>query len=51
LKRTVAMERPLLLGADGFGFPEPLGYQGRIGNSSSFRSPERKNELTPMFQL
>src|SRR5215813_653671 len=27
LKRTVAMERPLLLGADGFRYPEPLRYQ------------------------
>ena len=27
MKRTVAMERPLLLGADGFRYPEPLGYQ------------------------
>jgi uncharacterized damage-inducible protein DinB len=27
LKRTVAMKRPLLLGADGFSYPEPLRYQ------------------------
>ena len=27
LKRTVAMERPLLLGADGSRYPEPLRYQ------------------------
>ncbi len=27
LKRTVAMDRPLLLGADGFHYPEPLAYQ------------------------
>jgi uncharacterized damage-inducible protein DinB len=27
LKRTVAMDRPLLLGADGFRYPEPLSYQ------------------------
>jgi uncharacterized damage-inducible protein DinB len=27
LKRTVAMDRPLLLGADGFRYPEPLRYQ------------------------
>jgi uncharacterized damage-inducible protein DinB len=27
LKRTVAMDRPLLLGADGFRYPEPLHYQ------------------------
>lgn len=27
MKRTVAMERPLLLGADGFRYPEPLRYQ------------------------
>jgi uncharacterized damage-inducible protein DinB len=27
MKRTVAMERPLLLGADGFRYPEPLHYQ------------------------
>lgn len=27
MKRTVAMERPLLLGADGFRYPEPLSYQ------------------------
>jgi uncharacterized damage-inducible protein DinB len=27
IKRTVAMERPLLLGADGFRYPEPLHYQ------------------------
>jgi uncharacterized damage-inducible protein DinB len=27
LKRTVALERPLLLGADGFRYPEPLRYQ------------------------
>jgi uncharacterized damage-inducible protein DinB len=27
MKRTVAMDRPLLLGADGFLYPEPLGYQ------------------------
>jgi uncharacterized damage-inducible protein DinB len=26
-KRTVAMARPLLLGADGFRYPEPLHYQ------------------------
>ena len=28
MKRTVAMDRPLLLGADGFRYPEPLRYQG-----------------------
>jgi uncharacterized damage-inducible protein DinB len=27
MKRTVAMARPLLLGADGFRYPEPLHYQ------------------------
>ena len=27
MKRTLAMERPLLLGADGFRYPEPLRYQ------------------------
>jgi uncharacterized damage-inducible protein DinB len=27
MKRTVAMDRPLLLGADGFRYPEPLCYQ------------------------
>jgi uncharacterized damage-inducible protein DinB len=27
MKRTVAMDRPLLLGADGFCYPEPLRYQ------------------------
>jgi uncharacterized damage-inducible protein DinB len=27
MKRTVAMERPLLLSADGFRYPEPLRYQ------------------------
>jgi uncharacterized damage-inducible protein DinB len=27
LKRTIAMDRPLLLGADGFRYPEPLRYQ------------------------
>jgi uncharacterized damage-inducible protein DinB len=27
LKRTVAMDRPLLLGADGYRYPEPLRYQ------------------------
>jgi uncharacterized damage-inducible protein DinB len=27
MKRTVAMDRPLLLGADGFRYPEPLRYQ------------------------
>jgi uncharacterized damage-inducible protein DinB len=27
MKRTVAMERPLLLGADGFRYPETLHYQ------------------------
>jgi uncharacterized damage-inducible protein DinB len=27
IKRTVAMDRPLLLGADGFRYPEPLCYQ------------------------
>src|SRR5450755_821155 len=27
IKRTVAMDRPLLLGADGFRYPEPLHYQ------------------------
>ena len=27
LKRTIAMDRPLLLGADGFRYPDPLGYQ------------------------
>ena len=27
LKRTVAMDRPLLVGADGFRYPEPLRYQ------------------------
>jgi uncharacterized damage-inducible protein DinB len=27
MKRTVAMDRPLLLGADGFRYPEPLLYQ------------------------
>jgi uncharacterized damage-inducible protein DinB len=27
MKRAVAMERPLLLGADGFRYPEPLRYQ------------------------
>ena len=27
LKRTVAMDRPLLLGADGFRYPGPLRYQ------------------------
>src|SRR5271166_5977483 len=27
IKRTVPMDRPLLLGADGFRYPEPLHYQ------------------------
>jgi uncharacterized damage-inducible protein DinB len=27
MKRTVAMDRPLLCGADGFRYPEPLPYQ------------------------
>jgi uncharacterized damage-inducible protein DinB len=27
MKRSVAMDRPLLLGADGFRYPEPLCYQ------------------------
>jgi len=27
IKRTVAMDRPLLLGSDGFRYPEPLHYQ------------------------
>ena len=27
MKRTVAMDRPLLLGADGYRYPEPLRYQ------------------------
>ena len=27
VKRTVAMDRPVLLGADGFRYPEPLRYQ------------------------
>jgi uncharacterized damage-inducible protein DinB len=27
MKRTLAMARPLLLGADGFRYPEPLHYQ------------------------
>ena len=27
MKRTLAMERPLLVGADGFRYPEPLCYQ------------------------
>ena len=27
IKRTVAVDRPLLLGADGFRYPEPLHYQ------------------------
>jgi uncharacterized damage-inducible protein DinB len=27
MKRTVAMDRPVLLGADGFRYPEPLHYQ------------------------
>ena len=27
MKRTVVMDRPLLLGADGFRYPEPLCYQ------------------------
>src|SRR5271169_6324419 len=27
MKRTVAMDQPLLLGADGFRYPEPLHYQ------------------------
>ena len=27
MKRTVAMDRPMLLGADGFRYPEPLHYQ------------------------
>jgi uncharacterized damage-inducible protein DinB len=27
LKRTLAMDRPLLIGADGFRYPEPLRYQ------------------------
>jgi uncharacterized damage-inducible protein DinB len=27
MKRAVAMDRPLLLGADGFRYPEPLHYQ------------------------
>src|SRR3984893_13318564 len=27
MKRTVAMDRPLLLGADGFRYPDPLRYQ------------------------
>ena len=26
-KRTAAMDRPLLIGADGFRYPEPLHYQ------------------------
>ncbi len=30
MKRTVAMERPLLLGADGFRYPEPLRYQDHV---------------------
>jgi len=29
MKRTLAMERPLLVGADGFLYPEPLSYQQR----------------------
>lgn len=29
MKRTMAMPRPLLLGADGFLYPEPLHYQER----------------------
>jgi uncharacterized damage-inducible protein DinB len=27
MKRTIAMDRPLLLGADGFRYPDPLAYQ------------------------
>jgi uncharacterized damage-inducible protein DinB len=27
MKRTIAMDRPLLMGADGFRYPEALGYQ------------------------
>ena len=29
MKRTIAMERPLLMGADGSIYPEPLSYQQR----------------------
>lgn len=29
IKRTIAMDRPLLLGADGFRYPEPLKYHDR----------------------
>src|SRR6516164_6953244 len=29
MKRTIAMDRPLLLGADGFRYPGPLCYQDR----------------------
>ena len=27
MKRTIAMDRPLLMGADGFRYPGPIGYQ------------------------
>jgi len=27
MKRTMGMDRPLLMGADGFRYPDPLGYQ------------------------
>ena len=41
MKRTVAMDRPLLLGADGFRYPEPLRYQEHDldKNSTSWPSP------------
>src|SRR5271165_727504 len=30
MKRTAALDRPLLLGADGFRYPEPLHYQDHV---------------------
>jgi hypothetical protein len=41
MKRTVALDRPLLLGADGFRYPEPLRYQehDRNKNSTSWLLP------------